>query len=111
MIWAMLARNLLVTVAVEVLLARAAFRVSPRDCVPVALAQLATNPAVNLAMLYAYALAPEPWPALILLALELGAFAVEGALYAHARIVEHPWLMSAVLNLASFSIGFLIRGL
>ena len=106
---AVLARNLLATILIEAALAWAAFGVRTwKGLQVVVLAQVVTNPLVELG---AIALrwnpfAPPTSPGWVGLAcLEIAAFVVEALLYRRAEVVGRPWLVSGVLNLASFVIG------
>ena len=75
------------------------------------LAQVATNPAVELTcMLVGWTrmdpLLSHTWATLLLA--ELGAFVVEAQLYRVAGITRHPWLTSGVLNAFSFVAGLVL---
>lgn len=101
---ALLARCLLITLAIELAGACLLFRIRDVDTlIVVALAQLATNPLVETGAIGAYGYLPHP--AIMLAILELAAFAVEALIYRAKGIAEHPWAMSAILNTLSFVSG------
>ena len=109
--FAMLILCLLLTLVIEEALLLPARQ--PRLLYACLLANLLTNPALNLVLLaVANLMPPLYWPALILL--ELAAVAVEAWVY--KSMLEWPrtraWLVSLGLNAASFSLGYLIlRGI
>ena len=104
MIWLLLLRNLALTLAFELAGAWGIFRIRERDAlVVIALAQIATNPLVNLGALYLPQLIGAYWPTIA--ALELAAAAAEAALYARAKIAW-PLALSLALNALSFLIGY-----
>lgn len=111
----LLAKTLALTVAIELALAVALFGLrTRREMLVVALAQVVTNPSVELLCLAvgwraSLPLLSMPW--LVMLAAELAACAVEALLYRTADVSRHPWLMSAVLNSASLGLGLLLAGL
>lgn len=98
---------LLLTEAVEVPLARL-LGVRGRDLVFVMLANVLTNPAVN--VLYAAAVVLTDLPtAPVLAVLELAAVAVEWLVYRSAVGAKRPLLISLVCNAASFGAGLLLN--
>jgi hypothetical protein len=108
-----MARALLLTIAIEVTLGLLFVRERTWSAVAVvALAQVATNPAVQLVCIATgwspfVPLGSLPW--LALGAAELAAFVAEALLYRLADVTRHPWRMSAVLNLVSFGVGIVLR--
>lgn len=66
-----------------------------------ALVNLITNPPVVLL----HSLLQGGWP--LILALELGAAAVEGLLYRYSGLYKRPFLFSLLCNVLSFSLGLL----
>ena len=107
-----LAGTLAATVAIELACAWTLLGVRDRRALAVvALAQVATNPLVELVCLVvgwhpAMPLASPPW--LVMAAAEFAAFAAEALLYRAAQVGEHPWRMSAVLNALSFAVGIVL---
>ena len=99
---------LVLTEVIELVLARVALGVRSRDdLVTVALAQVVTNPAVQLIALLAGCSPHSPvpgWPWVVVLLAEVVTFVVEALLYRFAGL-KRPWAASAVLNAASFAIG------
>ena len=109
MIWALLAENLMLTILIEIPLSWLLFRTfSLFDIGIMALAQVATNPILNLTLAYTWRLFEPPMPYVFLIALELAAVLIEGAIYRYARVGDSPWLMSALLNLTSLAIGLFL---
>ena len=104
-----LAVALVLTVVIELAGACLLFGLRTRRALAVvALAQVVTNPSVELVCLAVgwtprLPLASLPW--LAVAAAELAAFAVEALLYRVAEVGEHPWRMAAVLNAVSFGLG------
>ncbi len=107
-----LATTLVLTIAIELSMAVLAFGMrTRRQMLVVALAQVVTNPLVELLCLAIgwhanLPLNSMPW--LVMLAAELAAFVAEAQLYRIAAITQHPWLMSGVLNATSFTLGLLL---
>ena len=105
----MLVRTLLATVAIEAGMAWATFGLrSAYDLRTVALAQVVTNPLVELCAIIMrwnvfLPLASPAW--VVLLCAEVAAFVAEALLYRSAEVGRRPWLLSAALNAASFGIG------
>lgn len=101
---------LLLTTAIECTVAAGAFGIRNRhDLATVALAQLATNPAVVALSLVAYELLPSlAWGWAALLLLELLATTAEALLYKASAVSDRPWLLSATCNLLSFLLGLLL---
>lgn len=98
---------LLLTEAVELPIARL-FGVKGRDLVFVLLANIMTNPAVN--VLYAAATVFTKLPTIPVIAvLELAAVAAEWIVYRRAADAKRPLLMSLVCNAASFCTGLLLN--
>lgn len=98
---------LLLTEAIEVPLARL-WSVKGRDLLFVVLANVLTNPAVN--VLYAAASVFTDLPtAAVLAVLELAAVAVEWLVYRSALDARRPLLLSLVCNAASFGAGLLLK--
>lgn len=108
----LLAKTLALTVAIELALAVAFFGVrTRREMLVVALAQVVTNPSVELLCMAvgwraSLPLLSMPW--LVVLAAELAACVVEALLYRMVGVSRHPWLMSVVLNSTSFGLGLLL---
>lgn len=101
---ALLARCLLLTLAIELAGARLLFRIRDADAlIVVALAQIATNPLVEIGTIGAYSRLPHPMAALA--ALELAAFVAEALIYRAKGVAGHPWALSLVLNALSFVAG------
>ena len=97
---------LLLTEAIELPLARL-FGVKGRDLVFVVLANVMTNPAVN--VLYAAVTFFTKLPTIpVIAALELAAVAAEWIVYRFAADAKRPLLMSLVCNAASFCAGLLL---
>ncbi len=100
------------TIAVELGLAALLFGVRDRRAAAVvALAQVVTNPVVELGCLLvgwspSLPVASPAWA--IMLALELAAVAVEAWLYRETDVFERPVMASVVLNLTSFAIGCVV---
>lgn len=107
-----LMRPLLLTIGIELALGMALLRErTGYAALVLALAQVATNPLVQLACMWsgwslAAPLASLPWAALG--AAELAAVAVEALLFCVAAITRHPWRLSAALNATSFAAGLLL---
>jgi len=97
------------TIAIELGLAAVLFGVRDRRAAAVvALAQVVTNPVVELGCLLVGWSVAAPFPGVawaVMLALELGAVAVEAWIYRETGVVERPVVASVTLNLASFAIG------
>ena len=106
---AVIALTCAVTIVVELGLAMLLFGIRGRhDCSVVALAQVATNPVVELGcvMLAWTPTSPPLGPAWAgMLALEVAAVAVEAWLYRSSGTFGRPLLASLVLNVASFALG------
>ena len=99
---------LVATIAIEVPLARILFGLcDPRSLTIVALAQVVTNPWVELVCLtvgFDPAIFPSPaWAAMTVA--ELAAVVAEAAVYRACRITSRPWAMSCALNATSFLAG------
>lgn len=109
---ATLAKTLLLTIAFETPLALPFLRERTwRDFSVVALAQVATNPLVELtciAVRWDPSLPFGTFPWIVMLAAELAAFVAEALLYRMAGVTEHPWLMSGALNGISFASGVVL---
>lgn len=107
-----LARALVLTIAFEVPLSLFFLnRRTWRELLVVALAQVVTNPTVELVCIafrwsMAAPLLSTSWFALAIA--EVAAFVVEALLYRVSCITDYPWRMSAALNAASFGIGLLL---
>ena len=107
----LLATTLAATIALELPLAVVLFGVrGRREMAVVALAQVATNPLVELLCVMvrwhlSLPLTDPAWAAL--LAAELAAVVVESLLYRIADISDHPWRMSVALNTVSLAVGLL----
>ena len=76
----------------------------------VALAQLVTNPVVEVVCLASgwrpsLPLLSSAWACMAVV--ELAACVVEGAIYRHTDVSGHPWAMSCTLNAFSFGVGVL----
>lgn len=105
----LLALALALTVAIELCAAVLVFGLRERrELAVVALAQVVTNPTVELVCLWVgwnphLPLASNPW--MVMLVAEAAALVVEALLYHVAEVGEHPWLMSAALNVLSFGLG------
>jgi len=81
-----------------------------RDLLFVLLANVLTNPLVN--VLYAIARLKTPLPpALMIAALEVSAVAAEWLVYRYAAAAKRPFLVSLTANAASFGAGLLISTL
>lgn len=94
---------LLLTLAVELPVA-ILWGLRRRDLVLCVLADLLTNPLVNLLHLFF----PAPWLALLL---ECGVVAVEGVCYRTCgEEIKRPYLFSLTANLTSFLFGLLLFG-
>ncbi|HQE69712.1 MAG TPA: hypothetical protein PK071_01160, partial [Atopobiaceae bacterium] len=101
---ALLARCLLLTLAIELAGARLLFRIGDTDAlIVVALVQIVTNPLVEIGVIGAYSYLPHPVAAVTVL--ELAAFVAEALIYRAKGTTEHPWAMSAILNALSFMSG------
>ena len=106
-----LIRNLALTIAIEAAVAWAFFGLrTAYNLRTVALAQVVTNPFVELCVIGLHwnaflPFASLPWIAL--LCLEVAAFVVEALLYRTAQVGARPWLLSAVLNATSFGMGLI----
>ncbi|RVU98591.1 hypothetical protein EII22_01940 [Coriobacteriales bacterium OH1046] len=101
---ALLARCLLLTLAIELTGARLLFRIRDADAlIIVALAQIVTNPLVETGVIGACSYLPHPVAAVVVL--ELAAFVAEALIYRAKGIAEHPWAMALVLNALSFVAG------
>ena len=106
---------LVATIVIETLLAIVFFKIRRGpDILIVVLAQVATNPVVELVVgilypAFIYQSAPDlAWTSyIVIVVMELAAFAVEGFIYSKAEF-KRPYLMSLVLNLTSVTIGFLL---
>lgn len=107
-----MARTLLITIVVEVPLGLLFVRERTwREAAAIALAQVVTNPAVQLACIVfgwwvSAPLASLPW--LVLCIAEVVAMVVEAVLYGIALVTEHPWRMSVVTNVTSFALGLVL---
>ena len=77
-----------------------------RDLLFVVLANVLTNPLLN--VLYAIAYLYTPIPHAVLAVLEISAVAAEWIVYRRATGAKHPFLASLTANAASFGIGLLI---
>lgn len=105
----LLALALVLTMSIELGAAVLAFGLRERrELAVVALAQVVTNPTVELVCLWVgwnprLPLASGPW--MVMLVAEAAALVVEALLYRVAEVGEHPWLMSAALNVLSFGLG------
>ena len=111
----LLASALLSTIAIELPLAVLLFGVRRwRAVCVVILAQVATNPVVELLSLtlgwqpYLPPLA-APWIAILLA--EVAATVTEALFYRVSAITDRPWLMSVALNSISFSLGLALFAL
>jgi len=107
-IGARLAISLLLTLAVELVLA-AALKKRGRDLLLVGLVNVATNPAAVFLSILAVTYAPAfaPWA---VVALELGAILAEGAWYQkYGGNFPRPYWFSFAANALSFGIGYLIQ--
>lgn len=101
---ALLARCLLLTLAIELAGARLLFRIGHTDAlIVVALVQIVTNPLVEIGVIGAYSYLPHPVAAVTVL--ELAGFVAEALIYRAKGTTEHPWAMSAILNALSFMSG------
>lgn len=113
-VW-LLGKTLVLTVIIELAAAIVFFGVRTcHDILVVVLAQVVTNPSVELLCLTVgwranLSLLSQPW--LSVLAAELAAWAIEALLYRFAGVTRHPWLMSAVLNGVSFGLGLVLAGI
>ena len=97
---------LLLTEAIELPIARL-LGVKGRDLVTVALANVMTNPAVN--VLYAAAVVFTRLPdAAVIAVLECAAVTAEWIVYRTATDARRPFLVSLVCNAASFCAGLLL---
>ena len=108
---AVLATTLSLTMVIEVGLAVALGVRGWRELLVVALAQVVTNPSVELVCLLVgwsphLPLTATAWPCL--LSAELMAWLAEALLYGYAHVWHRPWVLSAILNLASFGFGILL---
>ena len=86
------------------------WRIKKSDLLLVVLSNVLTNPVVVLCHATAHFYCPAVLPLLIPI-LELGAFSVEGGLFAARSQIRHPWLFSLCANLFSFTLGLLLRRL
>lgn len=108
LVWA-LARTLAATIVLECAFGWLAFGLrSAWELRVVALAQVVTNPAVELVALACgwsphLAVTHPAW--LVLGACEVAALVVEALLYRAAELNGRPWTTSAVLNAVSFGVG------
>ena len=108
----LLAAALALTIVIELAAAYLLFGLRERrELAVVALAQVVTNPSVELLCLVTgwrpqLPLASPQW--LAMAAAELVAFSVEALLYRRAQVGERPALMSAVLNATSFGLGLVL---
>jgi hypothetical protein len=97
---------LLLTEAIELPVCRL-WGMRGRDLVFVLLANLLTNPVVN--VLYALAYLYTPIPRVLAIAmLEIAAVLVEWFVYRYATEAKRPFLVSLTANAASFGAGLLI---
>ena len=101
--------SLALTLALELVFALF-WRVQKEDLLLVALANVLTNPVVVLCHAAARFYIPVILPFLTAV-LELGAFSVEGYLFAARGRIRRPWLFSLCANLFSFLCGVLLRRL
>jgi hypothetical protein len=105
-------RPLLLTIAIELPLGLFFVRERTwREALIISLAQVVTNPTVQLVSLFTHwspqdALFSASWGAILLA--EVAAVVVEGLLYRASGITDHPWRMSLVLNATSLAIGLLL---
>lgn len=103
---------LAMTVAIELPLAIVLFGVRGwRGLLIVALAQVATNPIVELVCLascWRADLSLLSWPWAALMAVEVAAVVAEALFYRAASITSHPWRMSCVLNAISLVVGLIL---
>lgn len=112
---ALLAFALCATIAVELPLAILLFGVRGRRAsLVVALAQVVTNPVVELLCLTlrwspGLPVSHPAWVAVLLA--ECAAVVVEALLYRRAAFTRRPWLMSVVLNAVSLSLGLIVSAL
>lgn len=98
---------LLLTEAIELPVARLC-GVKGRDLLFVVLANVMTNPAVN--VLYAAATVFTKLPMVaVLAALEIAAVVAEWIVYRYATGAKRPFLVSLVCNAASFGAGLLLN--
>lgn len=98
--------TLLLTEAIELPVCRL-WGMRGRDLVFVLLANLLTNPVVN--VLYALAYLYTPIPRVLAIAmLEIAAVLVEWFVYRYATGAKRPFLVSLTANTASFGAGLLI---
>lgn len=99
----------LATIAVELPLAALLFGVrTRRQLVVVALAQVVTNPVVELCCLLVGWSPAVPFPDVawaVMIALEVAAVVVEAWAYRETDVFERPLLVSIALNAASFGVG------
>ena len=108
----LLATTLALTIVIELAGACLLFGIrTRREFLVVALAQVATNPSVELVCLVVgwqptLPLASLPW--LVVALAELAALLVEALLYRCAEAGRHPWLMAGVLNALSFGLGLVL---
>lgn len=100
------------TLAIELAVALACGVRNRRDLLLVALANLVTNPMAVYIYILICLFAPV-WRTVGLAALEVAAFAAEGLIY--RRYIRfhriNPWLLSLLLNAASFSAGQIFKAL
>ena len=97
------------TIAIELAAAIAFFRIrSTDDMRIIVLAQLATNPIVQLCSMLVGWSPSDPFPSAswaAIIILEVAAVIVEAYIYRYAQTFEKPVLASCALNAASFCIG------
>ena len=101
-----LAGSLALTLLLELTFALM-WRVERRDMTAVVLANLLTNPAVVLCY-HAAAWYFPGFQSAATLALELGAVAAEGLVYARRSQIRRPWTFSLCANAFSFLTGLLL---
>ena len=105
----LLGTALALTIAIEVTAACLLFGLrTRRELLVVALAQVVTNPAVELTSLAVrwhplLPIASLPW--CMVIGAELAALTIEALLYRITEVSERPWLLAATLNALSFGLG------
>ncbi|MBQ6266297.1 MAG: hypothetical protein IJK64_00840 [Clostridia bacterium] len=105
-------RNLLLTVAIETALA-ALLGLRRRDLLYVALANVMTNPLVNVSTFLAGFFGGAKVRLWVLIAVELAAFGSEGFVYYKTleKRRPHPFLLSLLCNAASYGAGLAINAI
>ena len=104
-------RSLLITIIIEVVFALILGIKEKKDIINIIIANIITNPLVVSISLYFNFVYLMKGKIISLIIMELFAFVVEGIIYAkYIKLKKfHPFLLSLILNVASFSIGKVLQ--